>query len=93
MKASRGTAREIAERILKEQTEWLAQKWDDFKAGDASAALTEEEQNFLMLQKKLEQEGEVAEAQVSFLRGLSDEQLSEFLTDLQHSVAQGEGLN
>lgn len=87
------TAREIGERIRLEQMQYLALKWKDFKDGDPDAAFTEEEQDCLTESCRLELESDVSDAEVSYLKGLSDEQLEDMLRTVQASVDRGQGLN
>lgn len=80
------TAKALAERILLQQAEHLEKKWQLFQAGDDAAALTEEEQDFLLKMKKLEQDADLQDAQIDYLENLSDSELSEFYQRLQDSL-------
>lgn len=80
------SARDVADRILYEQVEHLKKKWDAFKGGDATSALTDIEEKFLLDVKKLEQEGDLAEAQSTYLERLNDQDLEVFYAKLEASL-------
>lgn len=84
--AKKRSAKDVADKILLEQAEYLAQKWERFKAGDPTQALTDEEESFLMHLKKLEQESDLQDAQIDYLENLSDSELSDFYKRLDQSL-------
>jgi len=91
------TTGEIAHAIIHELTVEAAEKYQEWRDGDETAALTDEEVDFLLAVQKLEQAGELTEARVSLFRTMTDEQILEMYREVtesnRKSVAKGEGLN
>jgi hypothetical protein len=84
--SERRTARQLAELILKRECQYLEKKYTAFEAGDPAAALTKEEWDLLMSVKKLEQEGELIDAEKSYLAGQSTDELQDFYDKLSRSL-------
>jgi len=84
--SDRRTARQLAELVLKREAQYLEKKFTAFEGGDPAAALTKEEWDLLMGIKKLEQEGELIDAEKSYLAGQSTEELQDFYARLSKSL-------
>lgn len=87
----RGSARELVDRLLYEQLEHLSGKWEEFKGGDETAALTDLEVNFLLSIRKLEQDAEFQDVASKHLARLSDSEVEMTIMRLEASLPELEG--
>ena len=87
------TAKDIAEEVQLLMAEAIQEKVKARIKGDATAAPTDTEMNFLQSVIKLAQEGEQGEALVSYLSEMETDELEAYHERLKNSLEEGESLN
>lgn len=91
--AKRKTAKDVALEAEMLMAQAIRDKVKDRIKGDATAAPTDTEMNFLQTVIKNAQEAEHGEAVVAYLQDMETDELETYHDSLKKSLEEGEGLN